>query len=265
MEINVFMSPKSNPPFNITSREWDCVGWSAHLNSYIYTYKNIFGLFPFCSNIKWFRGNNWYKFYYISKHFFWIRFAQKIKLFLDWTFVVGNLSSNKFTVFSLCFCPRFHHELQWRSVDCLWSKWDGVNFCHVSFRVHVAGQKFPGPGRPHNHNALFFKKNKQNNIVAIDAFVCPVGGGHWHADVVHPGFGRAEKHSGACGAYPCCGGCHRPGHLHVNVWELRRCNQSGSWPGTAPLYADCRLGHGGLHVSSCTTQSVAPDRKSAPL
>lgn len=160
MEINVFMSPKSNPPFNITSREWDCVGWSAHLNSYIYTYKNIFGLFPFCSNIKWFRGNNWYKFYYISKHFFWIRFAQKIKLFLDWTFVVGNLSSNKFTVFSLCFCPRFHHELQWRSVDCLWSKWDGVNFCHVSFRVHVAGQKFPGPGRPHNHNALFLKKNQ---------------------------------------------------------------------------------------------------------
>lgn len=103
----------------------------------------------------------------------------------------------------------------------------------------------------------FLLNNFSSINLAISPFVCPLGGGHWHADVVHPWFGRAEEHSGPGRAHPCCGGCDRPGHLHVNVWELRRSNKSGSWPGTAPLHADRRLGHRGLHVSSCWTPSTA--------
>lgn len=99
---------------------------------------------------------------------------------------------------------------------------------------------------------ISFLLNSFSSInLTISPFVCALGGGHWHADVVHPWFGRAEEHSGPSRAHPCCGGCDRPGHLHVNVWELRRSNKSGSWPGTAPLHADRRLGHRGLHVSSC--------------
>lgn len=51
----------------------------------------------------------------------------------------------------------------------------------------------------------------------INAFMCPLGSGHWHAYVVHPGFERTEKHPGSDRADSCCGGCDRPGDLHVHV------------------------------------------------
>lgn len=90
--------------------------------------------------------------------------------------------------------------------------------------------------------------------LTINAFKCLLGSGHWHAYVVHPGLERAEKHPSSDRADPCCSGCDRPGDLHVHVWQLWRCNKSGSRPGPAPLYADCRLGHRGLHVRILPTQ-----------
>lgn len=110
------------------------------------------------------------------------------------------------------------------------------------------------------HKAPSFEKPLQSTNVSIYFLECPLGGGYWHADVVHPWFGRAEKHSGPCRAHPRSGGCHRPGHLHVHVCELRRCHQPCSGPGTPPLYADCRLGHRGLYVSRCRPRSIAQER-----
>ena len=81
------------------------------------------------------------------------------------------------------------------------------------------------------------------------AFVLSSGRGHWHADVVHPVFGWKEEYPGSRRADPSDSGSDRPGDLHVNVRQLRCCDQSCEGPGATPLYPDCRLGHRGLHVS----------------
>lgn len=78
------------------------------------------------------------------------------------------------------------------------------------------------------------------------------GGGHRHAHVMHPKSGREEEHPGSSRADPRYRGGRRAGHLHVHVGQLRGGHKPCPWSRTSTSYADCRVGLGGLHVS--TTQ-----------